>query len=138
MSENEVLTVSAPPAEAEILQKRVEELEEQLAALEARVPDIWILSNNLLKRAFGVYGYYLLAAMIIAIPIFACSMLGMFFFGAFGHDRRKRFLRIFGPILKPLPAGRLSVKMVSVSKHLIKLVSLLNDLEATHGPSNCS
>lgn len=84
MSENEApLTVSSEASEAEIawLQKRVQELEAEVSALDARVPDIWILSDNILKRAFGVYGYYLLAAMIIAIPIFACSMLGVFFFG---------------------------------------------------------
>ena len=91
MSENEAPLDEAPQneapfvvsSEAEIahLQNRVQELETQLETLDARVPDIWILSDNLLKRAFGVYGYYLLAAMIIAIPVFACSMLGVFFFG---------------------------------------------------------
>ncbi len=81
MSENEAPIITASSAEIEALQNRVEELEDQLATLDARVPDIWILSNNLLKRVFGVYGYYLLAATLIAIPIFACSMLGMFFFG---------------------------------------------------------
>ncbi len=81
MSENEAPIITTPSAEVETLENRVQELEDQLETLEARVPDIWILSDNLLKRAFGVYGYYLLAALIIAFPVFACSMLGMFFFG---------------------------------------------------------
>jgi len=81
MSENEAPIITTPSAEVETLENRVQGLEDQLETLEARVPDIWILSDNLLKRAFGVYGYYLLAALIIAIPIFACSMLGLFFFG---------------------------------------------------------
>ena len=81
MSESEAPIVTTSPTDIEILKNQVQELENQVETLEARVPDIWILSDNLLKRAFGVYGYYLLAAMIIAIPIFACSMLGMFFFG---------------------------------------------------------
>jgi hypothetical protein len=78
---NEASLVASSEAEITGLQERVQELEAQVEALDARVPDIWILSDNLLKRVFGVYGYYLLAAMIIAIPIFACSMLGVFFFG---------------------------------------------------------
>lgn len=81
MSENEAPIVTTSSTEIETLENRVQELEDQVETLEARVPDIWILSDNLLKRAFGVYGYYLLAAMIIAIPVFACSMLGVFFFG---------------------------------------------------------
>jgi hypothetical protein len=81
MPEKESSIIAASSSEMEVLQNRVDELENQLEMLEARVPDIWILSDNLLKRVFGVYGYYLLAALIIAIPIFACSMLGMFFLG---------------------------------------------------------
>ena len=81
MSENEAPLVVSSEAEIVHLQNRVQELEEQVETLDARVPDTWILSDNLLKRAFGVYGHYLLAAMLIAIPIFACSMLGVFFFG---------------------------------------------------------
>lgn len=81
MSENEDLSVTTPSADIETLENRIQELEEQLETLDERVPDIWILSDNIFKRAFGVYGYYLLAAMLIAIPVFACSMLGMFFFG---------------------------------------------------------
>jgi len=81
MSETEAPIAITPSSEFETLEKRVQELEDQVETLEARVPDIWILSDNLLKRVFGVYGYYLLAATLIAIPIFACSMLAMFFFG---------------------------------------------------------
>ena len=79
--QNEVPLVVSSEAEIEHLQNRVQELEAQVETLDARVPDIWILSDNLVKRVFGVYGYYLLAAMIITIPIIACSMLGAFFFG---------------------------------------------------------
>jgi tetrahydromethanopterin S-methyltransferase subunit G len=81
MSENEAPLVVSSEVEIVGLQERIQELEAQVETLDARVPDIWILSDNLLKRAFGVYGYYLLAAMIVAVPIVACSLLGAFFFG---------------------------------------------------------
>lgn len=82
MSENEPTTALAPvQGEIEALQARVQELETQLQAVQGRLPDTWILSDNLLKRAFGVYGHYLLAALLIAVPIMACSFFMFFVMG---------------------------------------------------------
>lgn len=79
MSEG-ISTTTVAPAQGEIeaLQARVQELETQLEAVQGRLPNTWLLSDNLLKRAFGVYGHYLLAALLIAVPIMACSFF-MFF-----------------------------------------------------------
>ncbi|MBX7235632.1 MAG: hypothetical protein K1X65_14695 [Caldilineales bacterium] len=79
MSEETTTAIVAPvQGEIEALQTRVQELETQLQAVQGRLPNTWLLSDNLLKRAFGVYGHYLLAGLIIAVPIMACSFF-MFF-----------------------------------------------------------
>lgn len=79
MSEDPTTAIVAPAqGEIEALQARVQELETQLQAVQGRLPNTWLLSDNLLKRAFGVYGHYLLAALLIAVPIMACSFF-MFF-----------------------------------------------------------
>ena len=85
MSEETKTAIVAPvQGEIEALQARVQELETQLQAVQGRLPDTWILSDNLLKRAFGVYGHYLLAALLIAVPIMACSFFMFFVLGILG------------------------------------------------------
>lgn len=82
MSENEPTTAITPvQGEIEALQARVQELEAQLQAVESRLPNTWLLSDNLIKRAFGVYGHYLLAGLIVAVPIMLCAFFMTFVFG---------------------------------------------------------
>ena len=69
------------PDDAEALTTHIHELDARVQGLEARLPNTWLLSDNLLKRAFGVYGHYLLAVLIIVIPIFACSFFMVFVLG---------------------------------------------------------
>lgn len=40
----------------------------------------WLTSDNFLKRAFAVYGYALVAGLIIAIPIYILMFLIMLLF----------------------------------------------------------
>lgn len=58
--------------EVEYLRGRVNALEsnQQMNQLEG-LPNTWLLSHSLLKRAFAVYGHYLLAGFLVAIP-FVC------------------------------------------------------------------
>jgi len=64
------------------LQNKVDLLEDQLQVQSAememvkeRIPDSLILSPNFLKRAFTVWGHYVVAGFIIAIP-FMCLIMG--------------------------------------------------------------
>lgn len=62
----------------ESLQQEVTQLRERVTSLEAtrqmtsgeQLPRTWLLSPNMLKRAFGVYGLNLLAGFLVAIPFF--------------------------------------------------------------------
>ncbi len=69
----EVVVVAQP----EDLQARVDELEARLAGLEEGLPDTWLLSQSLWKRVITVYGYYLVVALVIALPIFICTFTFM-------------------------------------------------------------
>jgi hypothetical protein len=61
--------------ELEYLRGRVNALESnQRMERVGGLPDTWLLSPSLLKRAFGVYGHNLLAGFLIAIP-FMCIYL---------------------------------------------------------------
>lgn len=85
MPENESTTAIAPTAsELEALQVRVHELEAQVQDMQGRLPNTWLLSDNILKRAFGVYGHYLLAGLLIAVPIMLCSFFTLFVLGMIG------------------------------------------------------
>ncbi len=85
MSENEPITAVSPThSELEALRTRVHELEAQVQAMEGRLPNTWLLSDNILKRAFGVYGHYLLAGLLIAVPIMLCSFFTIFVLGMIG------------------------------------------------------
>ncbi len=66
----------------ESMRQEIEYLRGRLNVLESNqrmeqvggLPDTWLLSPSLLKRAFGVYGHNLLAGFLIAIP-FLCLYL---------------------------------------------------------------
>jgi len=61
----------------EVMRQELEYLRGRVNALEAErrletphgLPETWLLSPNLLKRAFGVYGHNLLAGFLISIPL---------------------------------------------------------------------
>lgn len=72
------------------LLKLVESLQQEVTYLNARVatlesnrqmvtngelPRTWLLSQNMLKRAFGVYGLNLLAGILIVIPFFCLYLI---------------------------------------------------------------
>lgn len=94
MPEDEPITAITPvQPDIEALQVRVHQLEAELQVVQSRLPNTWLLSDNLLKRAFGVYGHYLLAGLIIAVPIMACSffmflamgIMAVIFGGGYGY-----------------------------------------------------
>ena len=42
--------------------------------------DSWLYSDSFMKRAFAIYGYNLVASLIIAVPIWLIGMVIMFSF----------------------------------------------------------
>jgi hypothetical protein len=44
--------------------------------------DSWLYSDSFLKRAFAIYGYNLVASLIIGIPLWIIGMLIAFAFAA--------------------------------------------------------
>ena len=73
----------------ESMQQEINYLRGRVNALEADkqletphgLPETWLLSPNLLKRAFGVYGHYLLAGFLISIPLICIYVFLMLMFG---------------------------------------------------------
>ncbi len=74
--------IEAMRQELEYLRGRVNALETQERLQPtAGLPNTWLLSHNLLKRAFAVYGHYLLAAILIAIPLLCIYIFLIMVFG---------------------------------------------------------
>ena len=73
----------------ESMQQEINYLRGRVNALEADkqletphgLPETSLLSPNLLKRAFGVYGHYLLAGFLISIPLICIYVFLMLMFG---------------------------------------------------------
>jgi hypothetical protein len=76
LDENELIkTLQQTNDEIAQLRRRVDHLESDARLNMRHLPDTWLLSDNFLKRAFGVYGHYLVAGLIIAAIVFTCSLL---------------------------------------------------------------
>ena len=80
--------------QVEKLQQEVEYLRGRVNALESErqmqpamtgLPDTWLLSHSLLKRAFGVYGLSLLAGFLISIPFLCLYFVLILMFGVMGN-----------------------------------------------------
>ena len=41
----------------------------------------WLISDNFLKRAFAVYGYMMVAGLIIVIPVYVLMFIMFLFIG---------------------------------------------------------
>jgi hypothetical protein len=81
MNEN-LVPPSNPDINLEILQDQISHLQEQLdsqkLALEAvnkRLPETNLISPNFLKRAFTVWGHYVVAGFLISIPFMCLGIL---------------------------------------------------------------
>ncbi len=81
--ENETLKMlESMQQEIAYLRGRVNALEsEQRMAPVTGLPNTWLLSHSLLKRAFAVYGHYLLAGFLIAIPFLCIYIFLIVVFG---------------------------------------------------------
>jgi hypothetical protein len=81
MSE-ESISQSIPPKSLEQVQETLSDLQlqlqfqkDELEALKERIPDSNIISQNFLKRAFTVWGHYVVAGFLVAIPFICLSMI---------------------------------------------------------------
>lgn len=66
--------------EIEELNRKIDGLENKVKALEnklneIRMPDTALLSNNFLTRAFAVLGHYIVAGLIISLPIYGIGII---------------------------------------------------------------
>ena len=77
-------TISQPTSERSLdqvqealrdLQLQVQLQNDELDALKERIPDSNIISPNFLKRAFTVWGHYVVAGFLVAIPFICLSMI---------------------------------------------------------------
>ena len=57
------------------LQEQLQAQEIELAELKERIPDSNIISPKFLNRAFTVWGHYIVAGLIVAIPIMCLTSL---------------------------------------------------------------
>lgn len=57
------------------LQEQLQAQEIELAELKERIPDSNIISPKFLNRAFTVWGHYIAAGLIVAIPIILLTSL---------------------------------------------------------------
>lgn len=57
------------------LQIQLQFQKDELEALKERIPDSNIISPNFLKRAFTVWGHYVVAGFLVAIPFICLSMM---------------------------------------------------------------
>ena len=81
----QVLSSAEMQDKIDSLEQQVQRLSIELDALEERVPDSNIISPNFFKQAFTVWGHYVVAGFIIAIPIMCFSVMLAFVFGLFSQ-----------------------------------------------------
>ncbi len=62
-------------SQIEQLQERLQAQANELAELKVRIPDSNIISPKFLNRAFTVWGHYVVAGFIIAIPFICLTIL---------------------------------------------------------------
>jgi hypothetical protein len=67
------------------LERQVQRLSLEISTLAERVPDSKIISPKFIERAFTVWGHYVVAGFIIAIPIMCFSVILAFIFGLFSQ-----------------------------------------------------
>ena len=69
------ITIMQLENKIELLEAQLQRQAEEINSLSDRIPDLNIISPNFLKRAFTVWGHYVVAGFIIAIPFMCLSML---------------------------------------------------------------
>ncbi len=62
-------------SQIEQLQEQLQAQANELAELKVRIPDSNIISPKFLNRAFAVWGHYVVAGFIIAIPFICLTIL---------------------------------------------------------------
>ena len=61
-----------------LLEEQVQAQAGEIEALNERIPDSNIISPNFLKRAFTVWGHYIVAGFIIVLPFLCLTMFFAF------------------------------------------------------------
>ena len=61
-----------------LLEEQVQAQAGEIEALHERIPNSLIISPNFLKRAFTVWGHYIVAGFIVALPFLCLTMFFAF------------------------------------------------------------
>jgi hypothetical protein len=61
-----------------LLEEQVQAQAGEIEALNERIPDSNIISPNFLKRAFTVWGHYIVAGFIVVLPFLCLTMFFAF------------------------------------------------------------
>ena len=69
------ITIMQLENKIELLEAQLQRQAEQISALSDRLPDTNLISPNFIKRAFTVWGHYVVAGFIIAVPFICLSMV---------------------------------------------------------------
>lgn len=70
-----LLTLQQLQSKVDLLEDSLQAQSVELEMVKERIPDSNIISPNFLKRAFTVWGHYIVAGFIVVIP-FICLTLG--------------------------------------------------------------
>ena len=84
--DQENLTVDLLQDRLEDLQAQITRQEAEIEALNQRLPDTNIISPNFLVRAFTVWGHYVVAGFIIAIPFICLSIFFVIIMSLFSQQ----------------------------------------------------
>jgi hypothetical protein len=68
------LTLEEFRSKLNVLEEQLRFQSAELASVKERIPDTNLISPNFLKRAFTVWGHYVVAGFIIAIPFICLTM----------------------------------------------------------------
>jgi hypothetical protein len=80
ISKGRLGTIMEQQAEDHKLEQRLAELEQRIFALEAARPKTNLLSKGFWGRAFGIWGYVIVAQLVVSsivwLPLFLLGLLG--------------------------------------------------------------
>ena len=69
-----------------LLEEQVQAQAGEIEALNERIPDSNIISPNFLKRAFTVWGHYIVAGFIVVLPFLCLTMFFAFMTSIFSQQ----------------------------------------------------
>lgn len=79
------LTLEAMKDRLVLLEDQIHAQADEIESLNARLPESDIISPHFLKRAFTVWGHYVVAGFIITVPVMCLMIFFAFITGVFSQ-----------------------------------------------------